>query len=115
MSILARFDAPALRRSIIVGAVLALVAMVAGVGLALAQKPTWTAESVVVVLPSPTLEAASTAAYYETLSRGQIVATFAEVAGNLRFEQQAEDQLQPHTGAARSGQHRGDVWFPTRR
>ena len=47
----------------------------------------------VVVLPAASLDDATSASYYETLSRGQIVATFAEVAGSLGFEQQAEDRL----------------------
>ncbi|GAA1850633.1 hypothetical protein ACFFOM_04230 [Microlunatus capsulatus] len=84
----------ALRPSVVAGAVLALLALVVGVLLALAQERVWTAESVVVVLPAASLDDATSAAYYETMSRGQIVATFAEVADNLRFEQQAEDRLQ---------------------
>ena len=45
------------------------------------------------MLPAANLDDATSAAYYETLSRGQIVATFAEVAGNLWFAQQAEERL----------------------
>ncbi len=70
-----------------------MLLLVGGSAYALSQSQQFTAESVVVVLPSATLDDATSAAYYETLSRGQIVATFAEVAGNLRFEQQAEDRL----------------------
>ena len=83
----------AVRQSIIAGLVLALLALVAGIVLTATQQRAWTAESVVVVLPAASLDDATSAAYYETLSRGQIVATFAEIAGNLRFEQQAEDRL----------------------
>lgn len=81
------------RISLIVGGVLALLIVVGGGAAALLQKTVFTAESVIVVLPSPALDAAGSAAYYETLSRGQIVATFAEVAHSLRFEQQAEEKL----------------------
>jgi hypothetical protein len=86
-------DGRALRRSLVVGAVVAALLLAAGLVYALAQQKTWTAESVVVVLPASDLDDATSAAYYETLSRGQIVATFAEVAGNLRFVQQAEERL----------------------
>lgn len=76
------------------GGVAAVLVVVAGAGLAMTTQPTWTAESVLVVLPSADLDSSESAAYYETLSRGQIVATFAEVADNLRFQQQAEQSLQ---------------------
>lgn len=102
LSRLSRFDRRAVRESVAVGAVVALIALVGGVFLSLSQTQTWTAESVAVVLPSATLDTASSAAYYETLSRGQIVATFAEIAGNLRFEEQAEDRLNLDAAARES-------------
>lgn len=82
-----------LRTSIAIGVVVTLLLTGAGVAYALLQPRGWLAESMVVVLPSTELDEATSASYYETLSRGQIVATFAEVAGSLRFEQQAEDRL----------------------
>jgi capsular polysaccharide biosynthesis protein len=82
------------RISVLCGAVAAVLVVVAGAGVALTTQKTWTAESVLVVLPSADLDTSESAAYYETLSRGQIVATFAEVADNLRFEQQAEQNLE---------------------
>lgn len=90
------------RISVLAGAVAALLVVVAGAGLALMSQPKWTAESVLVVLPSADLNTSDSAAYYETLSRGQIVATFAEVADNLRFQDQAEQNLQL-TDAQRAG------------
>lgn len=81
------------RISVLAGAVAALLVVVAGAGLAVLSPPKWTAESVLVVLPSADLDTSDSAAYYETLSRGQIVATFAEVADNLRFQDQAEQSL----------------------
>jgi hypothetical protein len=81
------------RISVLAGAVVALLVVVAGAGLAVMSQPKWTAESVLVVLPSADLDTSDSAAYYETLSRGQIVATFAEVADNLRFQDQAERNL----------------------
>jgi capsular polysaccharide biosynthesis protein len=93
MGMLTGVDKSLARRSIIAGVVVALVVAVAGAGYALTRTRTWTAESSVVVLPAAGLEDAVSASYYELLSRGQIVATFAEVAGTLRLEQQAEDKL----------------------
>ena len=76
------------------GVVVALVAhRRAGPSTRSASSAAGAAESMVVVLPSADLDEATSASYYETLSRGQIVATFAEVAGALRFEQQAADRL----------------------
>ena len=86
-------DRRAARQSIVVGVAVALLLLVAGVVFATVSKAQWTAESVSVVLPGTELNEADTASYYETLSRGQIVATFAEVASNARFEQQAEQNL----------------------
>jgi hypothetical protein len=88
-----RFDTRAVRQSIVAGVIVALALLAGGVGYALTQHRTWAAESMVVVLPAVSLDDATSASYYETLSRGQIVATFAEVAGSLGFEQQAEDRL----------------------
>ncbi len=82
------------RISVLAGVVTALLVVVAGAFLALTTPTKWTAESALVVLPGADLNASDSAAYYETLSRGQIVATFAEVADNLRFQQQAEQSLQ---------------------
>ncbi len=88
-----RFNARVLRKSMVGGAIVAALLLAAGIAFALAQPQTWTAESVIVVLPAASVDDATSAAYYETLSRGQIVATFAEVAGNVRFAQQAEERL----------------------
>lgn len=93
MKLLRFADRRTARQSIVIGAVVALLVLVAGLVLAGVSKAQWTAESVSVVLPDPKLDAADQAAYYETLSRGQIVATFAEVASNARFQLQAEQNL----------------------
>lgn len=94
IALLERVDRSALRVSLAAGVAVALVLAVAGLAYAATQQRTYTAESVLVVLPDSALDTATSAAYYETLSRGQVVATFAEIAGNLRFEQQAEQRLQ---------------------
>ena len=94
MSVQSALSRREVRISVLAGAVVALLVVVAGAWLALTTPTKWTAESVLVVLPGADLNASDSAAYYETLSRGQIVATFAEVADNLRFQQQAEQTLQ---------------------
>ena len=83
----------AARRSIAIGLAVTLVLIGAGAFYVYSQPRLWTAESMVVVPPGAELDDATSASYYETLSRGQIVATFAEVAGDLRFEQRAADRL----------------------
>lgn len=83
----------ALRSSVVVGLVLLLLVLGAGAYLASTQQKTFTAESVLVVLPQRDLDDATTAAFYETLSRGQIVGTFAEVANNPTVQQQAVSTL----------------------
>ncbi|MFT4166299.1 MAG: hypothetical protein QM650_13750 [Microlunatus sp.] len=81
------------RTSIIVGAAVAALILAAGFAVALTTPKLWTAESQLVVLPSANLDDAESAAFYETLSRGQLVGTFAEVSSNHHFQQQAADQL----------------------
>ncbi len=82
-----------LRTSVLSGVVLALLTLAAGGAYALTQQVTYTAESVLLVLPRADLDDATSAAFYETMSRGQIVGTFAEVANNPSFQAQALDQL----------------------
>lgn len=93
MNLLRSADRRSARQSIVVSGLVAALLLLAGLGFALLSKARWTAESVSVVLPGTTLSESDAAAYYETLSRGQIVATFAEVASNKRFEQLAERNL----------------------
>jgi len=94
MSVQSALSRREVRISVLAGTVVAMLVVVAGAWLALTTPTKWTAESVLVVLPGADLSASDSAAYYETLSRGQIVATFAEVADNLRFQQQAEQTFQ---------------------
>lgn len=81
------------RRSLVLGMVLALLTLAAGAALAATRPQSYTAESVLVVLPRANLDDATSAAFYETMSRGQIVGTFAEVANNPGFQRQALDGL----------------------
>ena len=95
---MSRFRSGSLRTSIVVGVVVALVLAGAGAFYAFSQQRSWVAESMLVVLPSADLDEATSASYYETLSRGQIVATFAEVAGTQRFEQQGDHRAHDDAG-----------------
>jgi capsular polysaccharide biosynthesis protein len=81
------------RLSIVVGAVVALLILVAGIAFAVVRPPAYTAEAMAVVLPGKGLDEATAAGQWETLSRGQIPATFAEVAADPRFQTAAADQL----------------------
>ena len=49
----------------------------------------WTATASVVVLPKQSIDPTAAVGYYDTLSRGQIVATFAQVLRLQHFEQEA--------------------------
>ena len=91
-----------LRRSVVLGVVVAILLLAAGAAFAATQHRTSTAEAVLVVLPRADLDEATSAAFYETMSRGQIVGTFAEVGGNASFQNQAMDSLKL-TPAVRSG------------
>ena len=86
-----------LRRSVATGVILALLTFGAGAAWVQTQHQTFTAEAALVVLPRANLDDATSAAFFETLSRGQIVGTFAEVANNPTFQKQSIDRLNlPH-------------------
>ncbi|MFI5959066.1 hypothetical protein [Cryptosporangium sp. NPDC051539] len=86
-------DFQPLRRSLQIAAVAALLVLVAGVAFALTQQGRYKAETSLIVLPASTLDAQSQASFLETLSRGQVTATMAEVAQSGRFETEAEKAL----------------------
>jgi capsular polysaccharide biosynthesis protein len=86
-------DRPRLLGSILLGLLLTALIAAAGVYYSLAREVPYTAKASVVVLPAQGLEPATAAGYYETLSRGQIVATLAEVLRLQRFEQSAALRL----------------------
>lgn len=82
-----------LRTSVYSGVVVALLVVVAGAFFALTSSSRWTAQASIVVLPSSSLGPAEESAYYDYLSRGQIVATFAEVGNNVRSLQDAQAKI----------------------
>lgn len=82
-----------LRTSVYSGVVVALLVFIAGAFFALTSSSKWTAEASIVMLPSSSLGPAQEAAFYEYLSRGQIVATFTEVGNNAEFLQEAQEEI----------------------
>ncbi len=82
-----------LRNSVLAGALVALFVVLLGGYFTFTSSPRWSAEASVIVLPLPDLEPAQETAYYEYLSRGQIVATFAELGNNAGFVEAAQDEV----------------------
>lgn len=82
-----------LRNSFLAGVLVGLLVMLLGAFFAFTSSPRWTAEASVIVLPLPDMAPAEETAFYEYLSRGQIVATFAELGNNPGFVKAAQDQV----------------------
>jgi capsular polysaccharide biosynthesis protein len=81
------------RSSVVAGVAVLLVVLLLG-GLYLATRSTsWSAQASLVVLPGAGEGDVARANYYETLSRGQIVSTFAEILRLQRFEEAAAQEL----------------------
>ncbi|MFB9317215.1 hypothetical protein [Cryptosporangium minutisporangium] len=93
-------DFQPLRRSLQIAVVAALLVLAAGAVFALTQQGRYKAETSLIVLPASTLDAQEQASFLETLSRGQVVATMAEVAQSGRFETEAEKALGLSTAEA---------------
>jgi capsular polysaccharide biosynthesis protein len=83
----------ALTTSIGAGIATFVVVLVVGIGLFVSQPSKVTASSSIVVIPSSTVANDSVAAYYETLSHGQVIATYAEIMRGGDFETQAARTL----------------------
>lgn len=79
--------------SLVAGVIVALLVAVGAVAFASSRPTGYEAEAQLVVLPREGLEPAALTAYYETLSRGQIVGTFAEVLQLDRFVASAADDM----------------------
>jgi capsular polysaccharide biosynthesis protein len=94
----AYFEAAGQRRrpplaSIVAGAATFVIVVVIGVMLVMARPSQWAAADSVVVLPRQTGSPETMAGYYDTLSRGQIVATFAEILRQQRFQEVVTRQM----------------------
>lgn len=79
--------------SIVWGALVFVVILLAGAAFVVTRPNQWSATATAVVVPDPNLDPIATAGYYETLSRGQIVATAAEILQLRRFGATAADRL----------------------
>lgn len=79
--------------SVLLGVFAAVLVALGSLALALSQPVRWSATSSLVVLPAPEVDPSSAAGFYETLSRGQIPATFAQLIRLQRFESAAADSL----------------------
>lgn len=79
--------------SVIAGVV--VFAILAGAGIVLSQNASteWVARSSALVLPSKPVSAEQLPGYYETLSRGQMVTTLAELVRLGEFQTDVADQL----------------------
>ena len=86
-------DSQPLRRSLQIALVAALVVVAAGLVFAFTQHGKYKAETSLIVLPANTLDTTTQANFLETLSRGQVTATMAEVAQSGRFETEAETAM----------------------
>jgi capsular polysaccharide biosynthesis protein len=91
-----------LRRSLQIALAAALVVLAAGLVFAFTQQGRYKAETSLIVLPANTLTSTDQANFLETLSRGQITATMAEVAQSGRFETEAEKAMGLSAGEAAS-------------
>jgi capsular polysaccharide biosynthesis protein len=80
---------PHLRTSLVAGLLAALLVLVAGAMFAATRPPEWTAETKLLVGPGLQADSTNISAYYETLSRGQVIATAAEIIEQPRFTRDA--------------------------
>jgi len=63
---------------VVVGVTIAALILIGGLGWVLTRSNNWSAKATAVVLPRPDIPAQTAAGYYDTLSRGQIIETYAE-------------------------------------
>ena len=83
----------ALRVSVLAGVLMALFVLVGCVLLLGGKERGWSAKASLLVLPRRDIGFASMAGYYETLSRGQVVATFAEMLRLQSIDRSAAERL----------------------
>jgi hypothetical protein len=91
------------RTSLAVGAAIFVIALVSGLAVAATRPHKWSATSADIVLPSARLDSATGAGYYESLSRGQVVASVAEILRLRSLNTSAADRL------GLSASQRGDL------
>lgn len=77
------------RSPLVTGVVVAVVAAVAGLFLAISHETTWSTHREVVVVPRADTGLDQAASLFDSLSRGQVVATAAEIYGQTRWHADA--------------------------
>lgn len=93
---------PSRRRSIVpvaTGMLAAILVATLGAALLLGTAKKWAGQTTVVVLPDKSISVGASASYWDTLSRGQITSTVAQILALPRFKDLAGTQL--HLDAAR--------------
>jgi capsular polysaccharide biosynthesis protein len=75
------------------GLAVAMAVVAVGAVFAMSRAPEWTAETKLLVGPGERADPTNISAYYETLSRGQVTATAAEIIGEPRFLRSAVRQM----------------------
>ena len=71
---------------VVAGVMIAALILVGGLGYVLTRSHNWSAKATAVVLPDPKISSQIAASYYDTLSRGQIVETYAEDLRLKKFQ-----------------------------
>ena len=79
--------------SVVAGVLVFVVIMVAGVVLSSSNSTIWRARASALVIPSKSITSEQLPGYYETLSRGQMVATIAELVRLNDFKIEAANEL----------------------
>ena len=79
--------------SIVAGVVVAALVMAAGAYLVSGRPTQWESRGSVLVLPAARLETDQVPGYYETLSRGQVVESYAEILRLQRFADATAESL----------------------
>lgn len=79
--------------SIVAGVIVFVILAAAGVAMSQSTSTEWVARSSALVLPSKPVSSEQLPGYYETLSRGQMVTTLAELVRLGEFQTETADQL----------------------
>jgi capsular polysaccharide biosynthesis protein len=97
--------------SIVAGVVVAALVVATGVYFVSGRPTVWESRGSVLVLPASRLETNQVPGYYETLSRGQVVESYAEIVRLQRFADATAEEL--GVPPAELSEVRADVSVPT--
>jgi capsular polysaccharide biosynthesis protein len=87
-----RYERRRLMLGVLAGVLVAIAIVGAGAAAVLSRPARWSAQSTLVVLPAKNIDLGAAASYYDTLSRGQIVSTLAEILHLAQVVNSASDQ-----------------------